>query len=80
MFTIEHEFDASVITLIDEGEAQIAVFAEGREIVVSRLGRHDLFGEIAIFRRAPHPATVKANGRLGVLKLALPVLGTKRPL
>ncbi len=60
---------ADSVYLIHEGEAKITVVVEGREIVVSRLGRHDLFGEMAIFRRAPRSATAKANGQLGVLKI-----------
>ncbi len=64
---------ADSVFLIDQGEAEITVLAEGREIVISRLGKHDLFGEMAIFRRAPRSATVKANGRLGVLKIDAPM-------
>lgn len=64
---------ADSVYLIDEGEAEITVVAEEREIVISRLGKHDLFGEMAIFRRAPRSATVKASGRLGVLKIDAPM-------
>lgn len=64
---------ADSVYLIDEGVAEITVVAEGREIVINRLGRHDLFGEMAIFRRAPRSATVKASGPLGVLKIDAPM-------
>ena len=35
MFTIEHEFDATVVTLVDEGEAHLKIveFLEGLKVI-----------------------------------------------
>ncbi len=55
--------------LIAEGEVEICVEREGEPIIVERLGRHALFGELALFRHAPRVATVKAQTPLKVLRI-----------
>ncbi len=55
--------------LIEEGNVDVCVESNGDPIVVERLGRHDLFGEMAIFRNAPRVATVRARDTLKVLRI-----------
>lgn len=55
--------------LIDEGEVCICAGREEGEFVVGTLGRHDLFGEMAIFRNAPRVATIRAKGAVKVMRI-----------
>lgn len=55
--------------LIDEGEVSILADKDGHEVPVAVLGRHDLFGEMAILRNAPRVATVRAKGRVRILRI-----------
>ncbi|MEE8392752.1 MAG: Crp/Fnr family transcriptional regulator [Rhodospirillales bacterium] len=55
--------------LIDEGEAVILAENEDREIEVGVLGRHEIFGEMAIFRSSPRIATIRAKGCLKVMRI-----------
>lgn len=65
-----HEGDAADSTyLIDEGEVMICAGVEGNEVVVGTLGRHELFGEMAIFRNEPRLATIRAKGPVKVMQI-----------
>ena len=55
--------------LIDEGEAEVVVEIEDREVIVSVLGKNEMFGEMALFLNSPRTATVRAKGSLGVLRI-----------
>lgn len=57
------------VYVIDDGEVDVIVERDGHEVVVARLGRHDLFGEIGVFRNAPRSATIRAVGAVKVLKI-----------
>jgi CRP-like cAMP-binding protein len=55
--------------VIDEGEVDVLIAKEGRQIKVGVLGRHDLFGEMAIILNQPRTATIRAAQPLKVLKI-----------
>lgn len=60
---------ADSVYLIDEGEANICIGSGEHEVVVAKLGKHGLVGEMAIFRDAPRSATIRAESRLKVIKI-----------
>lgn len=60
---------ADSVYLIDEGEANIYTGSGEQEVKVAKIGKHGLVGEMAIFRDAPRSATIRAAGRLNVLKI-----------
>jgi len=60
---------ADSVYLIDEGEANIFTGRGAKEVKVAQIGRHGLVGEMAIFRDSPRSATIRAAGRLKVLKI-----------
>lgn len=55
--------------LIDEGEVMICTGGDDHEVVVGTLGRHELFGEMAVFRNTPRLATIRAKGPVKVLRI-----------
>lgn len=55
--------------LIDEGTVDIFVKTVDAEVKVGSLGAHELFGEMAIFRKEPRSATIRATGPLKVLRI-----------
>jgi CRP-like cAMP-binding protein len=55
--------------LIDEGEVLICAGEKESELVVGTLGKHDLFGEMAIFRNSPRVATIRAKGPVKVMRI-----------
>jgi CRP-like cAMP-binding protein len=56
--------------IIDEGEVNICAGEDDTcDLVVGTLGRHDLFGEMAIFRNAPRVATIRASGPVSVMRI-----------
>jgi CRP/FNR family transcriptional regulator, cyclic AMP receptor protein len=57
------------VFVIDEGEVEISSAREGKRICLARLGRHDLFGEMAVICNHPRTADVHASGALKVLKI-----------
>ncbi len=55
--------------LIEDGEAEVVAEVEGRDVIVSVLGKNQMFGEMALFLNSPRTATVRAKGPLGVLRI-----------
>ena len=55
--------------LINEGEAIVVVEKDGSEIIINTLGRHEVFGEMGIFRNSARSATIKAKGDLSVMRI-----------
>jgi len=55
--------------IIDEGEAVVSGGQGEDAMTVSTLGKHSLFGEMAIFRGSTRTATVKAGGSLKVIRI-----------
>ena len=55
--------------LIDEGEVMICAGGSECDLVVGTLGRHELFGEMAIFRNSPRVATIRAKGAVKVMRI-----------
>ena len=60
---------ADSVYLIDEGEAVILAEGEDHEVFVGTLGRHEMFGEMAIFMNSSRSATIKAKGTLKVIRI-----------
>lgn len=57
------------VFIIDEGMVDVSVTMDGRRTPVATLGKHDLFGEMAVIARMPRSATVCAAGTVKVLKV-----------
>ncbi len=58
------------VFVIDEGEVEVSVvLATAERIRLALLGRHDIFGEMAVICNQPRTADVHARGRLKVLKI-----------
>lgn len=53
--------------VIIDGEADVLVDSEGGELVVAKLGKNDIVGEIAILIDVPRTATVRARTELATL-------------
>jgi CRP-like cAMP-binding protein len=58
------------VFLVDEGEVEVSiVVGDGGRIRLATLGRHDIFGEMAVICNQPRTADVHARGPLKVLKI-----------
>lgn len=68
MFNAGDMGDAAYIVI--KGEVEISVPTPGGPIVVNKLGRNDIIGEIAIFGDVPRTATAKALTALETLKIS----------
>jgi len=68
MFNAGDMGDAAYIVI--EGSVEISVPTPGGPIVVNKLGRNDIIGEIAIFGDVPRTATAKALTPLETLKIS----------
>ncbi|MHC4322490.1 MAG: cyclic nucleotide-binding domain-containing protein [Planctomycetota bacterium] len=55
--------------VIQEGQVEVILEKEGREILVRTLGEKDFFGEMAIFEREVRSATVRALGEVRALTI-----------
>jgi CRP-like cAMP-binding protein len=55
--------------VVQEGQVEILADAPGGEIRLGVLGPGEIFGEMALFTRAPRSATVRALGDVRVLKV-----------
>ena len=67
MFNAGDMGDAAYIVI--NGEVEISVPTPGGPIVVNKLGRNDIIGEIAIFGEVPRTATATALTALETLKI-----------
>jgi len=68
MFNAGDMGDAAYIVI--DGAVEISVPTPGGPIVVNKLGRNDIIGEIAIFGDVPRTATAKALNRVETLKIS----------
>jgi CRP/FNR family transcriptional regulator, cyclic AMP receptor protein len=68
MFNAGDMGDAAYIVI--EGSVEISVPTPGGPIVVNKLGKNDIIGEIAIFGDVPRTATAKALTPLETLKIS----------
>jgi CRP-like cAMP-binding protein len=57
------------VFVIDEGEVEVTIRVDGAAIHLARLGKHDLFGEMAVICNLPRTADVCAHGPLKVLRI-----------
>ena len=57
------------VFVIDEGEVEVSIKVAGAPIRLAKLGKHDLFGEIAVICNLPRTADVCARGPLKVLQI-----------
>jgi cAMP-binding proteins - catabolite gene activator and regulatory subunit of cAMP-dependent protein kinases len=57
------------VFVIEDGEVIISKSREGQCVKLAQLGRHDLFGEMAVICSLPRTADVYARGMLKVLKI-----------
>lgn len=57
------------VYVIDEGVVEVISERDGENVVVGKLGRHKLVGEMGIFRNAPRSATVRALEPVKALKI-----------
>jgi CRP-like cAMP-binding protein len=53
--------------VIQEGQAEVVLEKNGREVQLARLDAGDCFGEMAIFQREVRSATVRAVGSVRLL-------------
>ena len=56
--------------VILEGAADVVLESGGRETVVARLGRHQVFGEMALLSSMPRTTTIRAAEALSMLALS----------
>jgi len=61
---------ADAAFVIMEGEVEILADTGKGKVVVGKLGKDQLFGELALFNNAPRSATLRAKGRLQALRIA----------
>ena len=55
--------------IVQQGHVEVFVQNGGDEIALSRLGPGDVFGEMALFTKAPRSATVRAKGQARILTI-----------
>ena len=53
--------------VIQEGQVEVFVEKDGRELPLAVRGEGEVIGEMAIFDKAPHSATVRARGEVRIL-------------
>lgn len=53
--------------VVQEGEVEVFVEKDGRELPLAVRGKGEVLGEMAIFDHAPHSATVRAHGDVRIL-------------
>jgi CRP-like cAMP-binding protein len=57
------------VFVIDDGEVEVTIRVDGAPIHLATLGKHDLFGEMAVICNLPRTADVCARGPLKVLRI-----------
>ena len=71
------------VIIIATGQVEVLVpDALGNDVVVSKLGKGDFFGEVALFKKVPRTATVRTTKPTKLLKLterSLSLLNHKAP-
>ncbi len=66
-----HEGDpADSAFVIMHGEVEIMADTQSGPVVVGKLGKDQLFGELALFNNATRSATLRAKGRLEALRIS----------
>lgn len=55
--------------VVQEGKARVTREVDGRAVHIATLKAGDIFGEMAIFEKAPRSATVTAEGSVTVLSI-----------
>ena len=53
--------------VVQEGQVEVSIDRDGQPLILSRLGKGDFFGEMAIFEHEVRSATVKSCGPARVL-------------
>ncbi len=62
---------ADAVYIVTEGEAEVWLRdAEGREILLTTMGRHTLFGETAVLSKGRRTASVRAKGPVTTFKIS----------
>jgi len=56
------------VYLVDDGEVEVVGYHEGHEVIIARLGRHQLLGEMGVFRSGPRTATLRAARETKLLR------------
>jgi CRP-like cAMP-binding protein len=57
----------SCMHVVQEGQVDVFVEKDGHELLLAVRGKGEVIGEMAIFDRAPHSATVRAHGEARIL-------------
>jgi CRP-like cAMP-binding protein len=52
------------------GEVEIVADTGGTEFIAGKLGKNQLFGELAVLTNSPRSATLRAKGELTALKIS----------
>lgn len=55
--------------IVQKGKVEVVYMSENGETVLSDLGPGDVFGDMALFTKAPRSATVRAKGEAMVLTI-----------
>lgn len=56
------------VYLVDDGEVDVIGYHDGQEVIIARLGRHQLLGEMGVFRHGPRTATLRAAAESKLLR------------
>ncbi len=67
LFCVGDPADCAYVVM--SGEVEILAQTEAGDIVAGTLGDNQLFGELALLNSAPRSATLRAKGRLEVLRI-----------
>ena len=59
--------EGACMYVIQEGQVEVTMETDGREVRLAVLGANDFFGEMAVFTRETRAATVRALGKARLL-------------